>query len=44
MAGVGYRFGWGSVNLSIRNVSYNFDANNATMRLTGGQIGASFVF
>lgn len=44
MAGVGYRFGWGNVNLSIRNVSYNFDANNATMRLTGGQIGASFVF
>ena len=43
-AGVGYRFGWGNVNLSLRNVSYNFDAHNATMRLTGGQIGASFVF
>lgn len=43
-AGVGYRFGWGNVNLSIRNLSYNFDAHNATMRLTGGQLGATFVF
>jgi hypothetical protein len=43
-AGVGYRFGWGNINLSIRNLSFNFDAHNATMRLTGGQIGATFVF
>ena len=39
-----YRFGWGNVNLSIRNVSYNFDAHNATMRMTGGQAGLTFVF
>ena len=43
-AGVAYRFGWGNVNLSIRNVSYNFDAHNATMRMTGGQAGLTFVF
>lgn len=43
-AGVGYRFGWGNVNLSIRNLSFNFDAHDATMRLTGGQLGATFVF
>ena len=45
LIGVGYRFGWGDVVLSFRNLSYDFnDTRNLDLRLTGPALGASFKF
>ena len=43
LLGVGYAFDWGDVNLSIRNLSYDFNGkNDADLRLTGPTLGATF--
>jgi hypothetical protein len=43
LLGVGYAFDWGEVNLSIRNLSYDFkNKNDADLRMTGPTLGASF--
>ena len=43
LLGVGYAFDWGDVNLSIRNLSYDFNGKNDTdLRLTGPTLGATF--
>jgi len=43
LLGVGYAFDWGEVNLSIRNLSYEFNGNNdADLRMTGPTLGATF--
>jgi hypothetical protein len=44
MLGVGYRFDWGSVNLSIRSLSYEFDEADADLRFTGPAVGVSFLW
>jgi len=43
LLGVGYAFDWGEVNLSIRNLSYDFNGkNDADLRMTGPTLGATF--
>jgi hypothetical protein len=42
LLGLGYTFGWGDVNLSIRSLSYDFDKNDTDLRMTGPVLGASF--
>jgi len=43
LLGVGYAFDWGEVNLSIRNLSSEFNGNNdADLRMTGPTLGATF--
>jgi hypothetical protein len=42
LVGLGYSFGWGDVSLSIRSLSYDFDKNNADLRMTGPALGVSF--
>lgn len=42
LLGVGYAFDWGDVSLSVRSLSYNFDKNDADLRMTGPVLGASF--
>jgi hypothetical protein len=42
LVGLGYRFGWGDVTLALRSLSYDFDDNNADLRLTGPAIGVGF--
>ena len=43
LLGVGYAFDWGEVNLSIRNLSYDFNSkNDADLRMTGPTLGATF--
>lgn len=44
MLGVGYRFDWGSANLSIRSLSYEFDEADARLRFTGPSLGVSFLW
>ncbi|MGE5153336.1 MAG: hypothetical protein ACM3ST_04905 [Bdellovibrio bacteriovorus] len=44
LLGVGYRFDWGNVNLSIRSLSYDFDRDNTDLRFTGPALGVSFVW
>jgi hypothetical protein len=44
LVGAGYRFNWGAVTLSLRNISYNFDKDDGNMRLTGGAVGLTFPF
>ena len=40
--GAGYRFDWGDVTLAVRSLSYDFDEDNADLRLTGPMLGATF--
>jgi len=43
LLGVGYAFDWGEVNLSIRNLSYDFNGkHDADLRMTGPTLGATF--
>ena len=43
LLGVGYAFDWGEVNLSIRNLSYDFSGKrDADLRMTGPTLGATF--
>ena len=43
LLGVGYTFDWGDVNLSIRNLSYDFNGkNDMDLRMTGPALGATF--
>lgn len=43
LLGVGYAFGWGDINLSIRSLSYDFNDNyDADLRMTGPTLGATF--
>lgn len=42
LLGLGYGFDWGDVSLSIRSLSYDFDKNDADLRMTGPALGASF--
>jgi hypothetical protein len=42
LLGVGYRFGWGDVTLSIRSLSYQFEQKDTDLRLTGPALGVSF--
>ena len=42
LLGVGYSFDWGDVSLSMRNLSYDFDKDNADLRFTGPALGVSF--
>ena len=43
LLGVGYAFGWGDINLSIRSLSYDFnDKYDADLRMTGPTLGATF--
>ena len=42
LLGVGYAFDWCEVNLSIRNLSYDFGKNDADLRMTGPTLGATF--
>jgi hypothetical protein len=43
LLGVGYAFDWGDINLSIRNLSYDFNGkNDADLRMTGPTLGATF--
>lgn len=42
LLGVGYRFGWGDVSLSIRSLSYQFGEHDTDLRLTGPALGFSF--
>lgn len=44
MAGVGYRYGWGDVTLSVRSLSYKFTDSNADIRFTGPELAAVFRF
>lgn len=44
MLGVGYRFDWGSLNLSIRSLSYEFDEADANLRFTGPAMGVSVLW
>jgi hypothetical protein len=42
LLGVGYAFDWGEVNLSIRNLSYDFSGkHDADLRMTGPTLGAT---
>ena len=45
-AGVGYRFGWGSVLATWRYLDYNFksDSKIESMNFSGPTIGVSFQF
>lgn len=42
LVGVGYAFDWGDLSLSIRSLSYDFDEDNADLRMTGPALGVSF--
>jgi hypothetical protein len=42
LLGVGYRYGWGAVTLSIRSLSYEFNEQKTDLRLTGPALGVSF--
>jgi hypothetical protein len=43
LLGVGYAFDWGEVNLSMRNLSYDFSGKrDADLRMTGPTLGATF--
>jgi hypothetical protein len=43
LLGVGYRYGWGDVALSIRSLSYDFSGDHdADLRLTGPALSATF--
>lgn len=42
LVGIGYSFGWGDLSLSIRSLSYEFDKNDADLRMTGPALGVSF--
>lgn len=42
LLGAGYRFDWGDVTLAVRSLSYDFDENDADLRLTGPMLGATF--
>lgn len=42
LVGIGYSFDWGDLNLSMRNLSYEFDENDAHLRFTGPALGVSF--
>jgi hypothetical protein len=44
LLGVGYRFDWGNLYLSIRSLSYDFNQPNADLRFTGPALGVSFVW
>jgi hypothetical protein len=44
MAGVGYRYGWGDISLTLRSLSYKFTDNNADVRFTGPALAAAFRF
>jgi hypothetical protein len=44
LVGVGYRFGWGDLVLSLRSMSYDFDNDVRDVRMTGPAIAASFKF
>ncbi len=46
LLGVGYRYDWGNVTLSMRSLSYKFtDGNQDTdLRFTGPALGATFIF
>jgi hypothetical protein len=42
LLGVGYAFDWGDVNLSLRNLSYDFSGkHDADLRMTGPTLGAT---
>jgi hypothetical protein len=43
LLGLGYAFDWGEINLSIRNLSYDFNGkHDADLRMTGPTLGATF--
>jgi hypothetical protein len=42
LVGVGYAFDWGDLSLSIRSLSYDFEKDNADLRMTGPALGVSF--
>jgi hypothetical protein len=42
LVGVGYAFDWGDLSLSIRSLSYDFDKDDADLRMTGPALGVSF--
>lgn len=42
LVGLGYSFDWGDLSLSLRNLSYEFDKDNADLRFTGPALGVSF--
>ena len=42
LVGIGYAFDWGDINLSLRNLSYDFDKHDAHLRFTGPALGVSF--
>lgn len=42
LLGLGYGFGWWDVTLSVRSLSYNFDQDDADLRMTGPAFGVSF--
>jgi hypothetical protein len=46
LLGAGYRYGWGNVTLSMRNLSYRFTdgSKDTDVRFTGPLIGATFIF
>jgi hypothetical protein len=44
LLGVGYRFRWGDLVLSVRSLSYDFDNDLRDVRMTGPAIAASFKF
>jgi len=44
LLGVGYRFGWGDLVLTVRSLSYDFDDDRLDARFTGPAFGASFRF
>lgn len=47
LIGAGYRYGWGDVTLSVRNLSYDFSGNDDSgldARFTGFALGATFRF
>lgn len=40
--GLGYGFKWGDVTLAVRSLSYQFDANDVDLRMTGPALGVAF--
>jgi hypothetical protein len=42
LVGLGYSFDWGDLSLSLRSLSYEFDKDNADLRMTGPALGVSF--
>lgn len=40
--GLGYSFDWGDLSLSLRSLSYEFDKDDADLRMTGPALGVTF--